>query len=226
MRDMVIFDFDGVILDSFKDQFDCFKHISSVLGKPFNYSNLEQFREEYEEPVVPNMYHKLGLEWDKNEQVIWKEYKQYKAQSNIELVEGIKPVIIDLYYQGKTMAIASSNTHAAIDKQMEHHGLKFYFDRVVAQEDLPIVDGKTLIKPHPDCLLIALDRLKCEPQEVVYIGDHPVDIIAARRVAESREFPIQTIAVTYGYFSERKLRESKPDYIAHSPRELSNLLYD
>jgi len=228
MRDVVIFDFDGVILDSFKDQFEWFKHICEILSKEFKYSNLDEFREDYLEPVYPRMYTFLGFDWEKEKDTIRKEYNQHKASSNIELVEGIKPVIIDLYHQGKTMAITSSNTHEAINKQMKRHGLKFYFEQVVVKEDLPVVNGEPLLKPDPACLLIALDRLNCEPQEAIYIGDQPSDIIAAMRVAEFRGHPLSTIAVTYGYSTERKLRESKTNYIyiVHSPRELSNLLYD
>lgn len=36
------------------------------------------------------------------------------------------------------------------------------------------------LKPAPDLLLLALRRLHSLPQEVVYVGDNPNDVIAAR----------------------------------------------
>ncbi len=66
----VIFDFDGVVLDSFSDQFRWFKHICGVLGKGFPYMTTDEFKRDYREPVYPDMYSFLGFEWDADKDVI------------------------------------------------------------------------------------------------------------------------------------------------------------
>ncbi len=224
MGDVIIFDFDGVILDSFPDQFRWFNHICDVLEKPFPYAIQDEFKEVYREPVYPDLYRNLGFDWEKEKDIIWQEYNKHKSNSAICLFDGIEEVIKDLTANGKTLAIASSNTHAAINKQLEDNRITEYFGVIVGKEDLPEENGEPLLKPHPVCLLLALEKLDCLPQEAVYVGDQPSDIIAARRVAEYRSESLPIVAVTYGYSSKEKMMEMLPGMIADSPGELLPLL--
>jgi len=50
-----------------------------------------------------------------------------------------------------------------------------------------------------------------------YVGDTRGDIL------EGRQAGATTIAVTWGWHNEEKLREAKPDYMVHTPVELLNL---
>ena len=217
----VIFDFDGVILDSFKDQFLWFSKICGILNKPFDYS-IERFKEVYREPVYPDMYSFLGFDWDKEKDVIWKEYNLHKSNSRIELFEGAEHVIRGL--GAYNLAIASSNTHNAISKQLKAHGLEDCFKVIVGKEDLPVVNNEPLLKPNPACIAIALDKLVCSPAEAVYIGDQPSDILAAKRVSELKGEAVTSIAVTYGYSPRKRLSVCLPDYIVDSPLNLLELL--
>ena len=217
----VIFDFDGVILDSFQDQFLWFSKICGVLDKPFNYS-IEEFKEVYREPVYPDMYSFLGFDWGKEKDVIWKEYNAHKSNSQIGIFEGISDVIKSLgEYK---LAIASSNTHNAIGKQLKAHCLEDYFRVIVGKEDLPVVNNEPLLKPDPAGIIIALDRLGCCPYDAVYVGDQTSDIVAAKRVCEVRGSAVQSIAVTYGYSTKERLSACLPDYVADSPKSLLELL--
>lgn len=217
----VIFDFDGVILDSFKDQFSWFSKICSILNKPFGYS-IEGFKDVYREPVYPDMYSFLGFDWDKEKDIIWKEYNLHKSNSHIELFEGVEQVIRSLGMYN--LAIASSNTHNAISKQLKIHGLEDCFKVIVGKEDLPVVNNEPLLKPNPACIAIALDKLGYSPENAVYIGDQPSDIIAAKRVAEVKGRAVMSIAVAYGYSPKERLTACSPDYVVDSPKSLLELL--
>lgn len=46
--------------------------------KKFSYSSLEKFREDYREPVYPEMYSFLGFDWNNEKEIIWREYVHYK----------------------------------------------------------------------------------------------------------------------------------------------------
>jgi len=224
MVDTVIFDFDGVILDSFPDQFKWFSHICGVLGKDFSYSSLDEFRDDYREPVYPNMYNFLGFDWNSEKDTIWSEYNKHKATAQISLFEGIEQVIINLSKKGRTLAIASSNTHEAIHKQLHDHKIDQYFKVIVGKDNLPVENGDPQLKPHPACILLALDKLRCSPGNAIYVGDQPADIIAARNVADYRNHPIPVVAVTYGYSPPKRLLELNPDHMVHRPEELLKIL--
>jgi phosphoglycolate phosphatase len=74
-------------------------------------------------------------------------------------------------------------------------------------------------KPDPEPLLLACERLNCDPLQSVYIGDHRRDIEAGHNAS------MTTIATAYGYINSG---ESISDWNAHHcvehPKELLPLL--
>ncbi|RME54148.1 HAD family hydrolase [Candidatus Woesearchaeota archaeon] len=219
----VIFDFDGVIVDSFLDQYQWFKRISRILNKEFNYS-LDEFREVYREPVYPNMYDYLKLEWDKNKDVIWDEYNLWKRSSSVKLFPNVKILLQCLKRKNLELAIASTNTKEAIDKVLRENELEEYFSLVVSKDDVPEVNGEPLLKPHPACLLIALNGLGHKPEQSMYVGDQESDIVAANKVEQYYGRKLEVIAVTYGYSPRRKLLQA--DYLASTPEEIYNVIHE
>ncbi|MEA3515006.1 MAG: HAD hydrolase-like protein, partial [Nanoarchaeota archaeon] len=135
MAAAIIFDFDGVILDSFHDQFKWFRHICSVLHKDFPYSSLNGFRQDYREPVYPDMYTFLGFDWMDEKETIWREYNCHKANADIRLFDGINSIIKRLYSKGHTLAIASSNTHDTIYKHLNEHWLAIFNRQVILADN-------------------------------------------------------------------------------------------
>ena len=223
MKKAIILDGDGVLLDSFSDQFSWFGHISSVLDKEFLYQDIEEFREDYREPVYPDMYEFLGLEWKKNKSLIWDEYNLYKANAKIELFPRVEEIVLKLNERYR-LAMASSNTHEHITQHLGGNGLMGAFETIVAKEDLPLLDGEPKLKPYPDCLVLALDRLGCSPSKAVYVGDQTSDIVAARNVEAVLGEPLEVVGVTYGFASPKKIMDANPDYIIDEPWQLLDIL--
>ena len=62
-------------------------------------------------------------------------------------------------------------------------------------------------KPSPNMLLAACARLGVEPRQLLYIGDSPSDIAAARAVK------CRVVAVSYGYSARQVLAAARPDGI-------------
>ena len=62
-------------------------------------------------------------------------------------------------------------------------------------------------KPKPDLLLAASARLGVAPSEMLYVGDSPGDIAAARAAG------CPVAVVDYGYTDPRRLAEARPDWI-------------
>ena len=72
-------------------------------------------------------------------------------------------------------------------------------------------------KPKPDLLLAASARFQVAPGGMLYVGDSPTDIAAARAAA------CPVAAVDYGYTDPRRLAEKRPDWIIGSIAELVTL---
>jgi phosphoglycolate phosphatase len=60
-------------------------------------------------------------------------------------------------------------------------------------------------KPSPNMLLAACRQLGIEPSQLLYIGDSPSDIAAARAAS------CRVVAVNYGYNDHHVLAEARPD---------------
>jgi len=74
-------------------------------------------------------------------------------------------------------------------------------------------------KPHPEPILLALEKLGCDSERTVYLGDHIRDIQAAKNA------DVIAIAAAYGYLAaDAKVEEWYADFILHSSEQTTSLL--
>jgi len=74
-------------------------------------------------------------------------------------------------------------------------------------------------KPHPESLYRVAEQLDCQPQELVYIGDHWRDIECGRRAGAT------TIAASYGYIEdEDPVAQWRADYQVSRAEQLLPLI--
>lgn len=85
-------------------------------------------------------------------------------------------VVTELHMLGRTLAVTSNNSAAAIEVHLEAQGLGGFFS--------PHVHGRrpdgSGLKPDPDCLWRALESTGAAPGQCVMIGDSPSDWEAAQ----------------------------------------------
>lgn len=72
-------------------------------------------------------------------------------------------------------------------------------------------------KPSPNMLRAACDQLGVEPRHLLYIGDSPSDIAAARALK------CRVVAVDYGYSAHQALTEARPDCIIGSLTRITTI---
>src|SRR2546428_13719944 len=114
------------------------------------------------------------------------------------LYECVPPVVRTLQAAGLAQGIVSSKFRYRIERIVAREQLVDCFPMIVGAEDTPYH------KPHPTGLLQAMSRLGCQPNEVVYIGDHPVDAQAARGAG------ISFVAVLTGMSERQHFLQSQP----------------
>jgi HAD superfamily hydrolase (TIGR01509 family) len=95
--------------------------------------------------------------------------------------QSILPGVLDLIQAAKThnlkLAIASSSPHSWVDNHAQRLGIFHYFDKVICADDVGV--GRT--KPNPDLFLLALDQLQVQKNEAVVFEDSPNGVLAANR---------------------------------------------
>ena len=112
--------------------------------------------------------------------------------------ECVPSVVRTLRAAGLAQGIVSSKLRYRIEHILARERLGDCFTVIVGAEDTPHH------KPHPAGLLLAVSRLGCQPEEVVYVGDHPVDAQAARGAG------VSFVAVLTGASARQHFIESQP----------------
>lgn len=90
------------------------------------------------------------------------------------LYPSVKETIGQLRRDGYRTAIVSTKFRYRIEAILANHEAGKLFDAIVGGEDVEHH------KPHPQPLIRALGRLRLDPDDALYLGDHPVDAEAAQ----------------------------------------------
>jgi phosphoglycolate phosphatase len=128
---------------------------------------------------------------------------------------GVMSVLAQLRSRGFRIGVCTNKSLVPAELVLEHIGIRRYLSAVVAS------DSGFGIKPEPGPLLETCRALGCEPCDVVYVGDHAIDVKTAKAAG------IAMVAVRYGYgdFSARCPGVSAYiDAIEELPGELNAIL--
>jgi HAD superfamily hydrolase (TIGR01509 family) len=96
------------------------------------------------------------------------------AVAAIDPYPGIVDTLTSLRAAGISIAVATNSDARSAAVVLGAHGLDLLLDTVVT------VDQVSGPKPNPESILLAAERLGADPQEVVFVGDSPADMVAAR----------------------------------------------
>jgi pyrophosphatase PpaX len=141
-------------------------------------------------------------------------YRTYNLAHHDELVrayDGIVEQVLRLDAGGKTLGLVTSKMRGGALKGLRLVGIEAAFDVVVGSDEV------THPKPHPEPVLLALERLGRAPADAVFIGDSRHDIECGRAAG------VKTAAVLWGPFDRQHLEELDPDYWLERPADLSTL---
>lgn len=142
-------------------------------------------------------------------------YREYNLAHHDELVrpyDGVVEQVLRLHACGKTLGLVTSKMRGGALKGLRLAGIEAAFDVVVGSDEV------THPKPHPEPVLIALERLGRRPAETVFIGDSRHDIECGRAAG------VKTAAVLWGPFDRGHLEDLDPDYWLERPADLSVLV--
>lgn len=170
----VLFDFDGVLLDTKRANTIFYQRLMKVTGYP------RPSREETD-IVFPMTF--LGatgyLTKEKSKRKIMKIWNRWKKLDNLYPIKMVKvprdaEETIQKLYKNYKVGMVTNRRKVDTEDLYRVSRLRGKFDVVVAFEDCKKP------KPDPEPLLTALQRLRMKPSAVVYVGDSDVDVKAAR----------------------------------------------
>lgn len=126
------------------------------------------------------------------------------------LMSFARPLLTRLRREGIRCAVITRNCSPAVRTVCPD--VAELVDVVLARDDVDRV------KPDPDHLLQALERLGVAPQRSVMVGDHVLDVQTARRAGT------KSAGVLTGVCTEREFREAGADLVAADGLQAAHLL--
>ncbi|MBO3326451.1 HAD family phosphatase [Clostridium perfringens] len=171
----VIFDLDGLLIDSEIISYKIYKEILNQFGHDFSMEEYAQnFSGKTEVKNVTNLIDKYSLPWTVEiglNNVLEIESK-FLAQG-VTLKTGAKELLEYLKDKCFKIAIASSSTEDRALTILRQHNIIEYFDEFVFGHE--VKKGK----PNPDIFLKACDKLLERPEECLVLEDSEAGIQAA-----------------------------------------------
>lgn len=133
---------------------------------------------------------------------------------NASLFPGADAVLRRLKASGRRLAVVTAMHREIIDHMLAHHGYRDFFDVVVSGSDVQ------RLKPHPEGLLLALDKIGHAPGErVLMLGDTTRDILAAHKAGVDSLLYYPPEHEPFHDFEAFKM--SNPTYIIHDWKEFA-----
>lgn len=175
----LIFDFDGLIIDTESPAFNGLKRIYSRYGLELKETTFGKIvgtqghSEFHEYQSLADSLPVGTLTSDEFERMYQKE-KELEYEELVVL-PGVREMIGDAKKMGLSLAIASSSSSTWVNGFLARFGLLGYFDVIVTSEQVANV------KPEPDLFLMAQQLLGLGKDEVVIFEDSFNGVIAANK---------------------------------------------
>lgn len=180
MLDAVIFDMDGVIVDSEPVYLKAVNRVLEPLGKSITKEYSEQFFGGSPDAMwtATLSYLKLDdkLMVDDCVQAMLEIREQIIAKEGYLPIHGTIPLIKDLHAKNIPLAVASSATTEDIVTVTEAMGIRKYFQHLISGQD-----ECRHVKPAPDVFIKAGEKLGVRPERCIIIEDAYNGIIAGKK---------------------------------------------
>lgn len=172
----LIFDFDGLMLDTESPRYKAWCEIYQHFNLEFNLSDYVKTLGSSDELFNPLDFLATSI----NEPIDRKQWRKVQSTRELELLadEPLLPGVLDLLNEGKKLglklAVASSSDRPWVINHLDHFELIDFFDAIETADDVNIV------KPHPELYLKAISDLKINPYEGIAFEDAPHGVVSAK----------------------------------------------
>jgi len=215
MIKLVIFDYDGVIVDSFPKVHEVYMEICKQLGKecPAEFDNFKKVYGKHSGEAYANL--KISSEEVRRaDEIFSKEILNKKPK----LFEGIKEVLEELNKK-YVLILISSNLKEEINQKLERFGINQYFKEIIARTPREVgvrSRGKDLD------IINAMKKYGFSEKETVIIGDREVDYNAGKRAGLNN---ILLVEYGWGYHKE-ELHGHDQKVIINEPSQILTAIED
>lgn len=215
MKQLVIFDLDGTLLNTIDDLGTATNHALRTYGYPEH--GLAIYPKFVGNGVTRLIERALPEDARQPETVekVKNCFKEYYDEHQADLTQpypGIRELLSELKTMGIKLAVASNKYQAAVNSLIRH-----YFPEI----DWAVIEGQKEgipTKPDPSIVFEILAKCPTRKSKVLYVGDSDVDMETARRAC------VDSCGVSWGFRPVKELRDSHADNIADTPADIVRIV--
>lgn len=205
----LLFDFDGTLLNTNELIIQTFMHVLNERF-PGQYSPKDCLK--FMGPSLKQTFSDIA---PGEEEAMMAKYREWNVLHHDELVTQYPDVVSTLEQlknMGIKLAIVSTKRNEMIDRGLSILGASHLFDVRIGTDDVRNV------KPDPEPVLLALERLEVNKEETIMIGDNSHDIEAGHNAG------IRAAGVAWAIKGEEYLLQFKPEYMLHHMTDLFDIV--
>jgi len=210
---LIIFDLDGVLIDSREAIVEAFNLILGELGEPPQpFDIIESMIGETLQTMFRNV-----LPTSKHDKIQWcfetfpSIYTKIAPKKTL-ILPGVVETLDFFCKKGLKLSIATTKRSYVAKDLLSSLGILHYFDLVLGINDVPSP------KPSPDIINMTLSKLQSKPDEAVFIEDTTIGLEAGQKAC------VRTIGVTTGTHNKEKLLTHNPDTVINNLTELMEII--
>ncbi len=205
--DLIVFDWDGTLMDSTSTIVRCIQAAAKDLGLPIPDNRAASYviglgLQDAMQAALPDLdpkYYPRMVERYR--------YHYLSKDKGLELFAGVREMLTDLSQQGYFLAVATGKSRVGLNRALDASQLLSLFDATRCADE-------TFSKPHPAMLQELTRELGQDLQRTVMIGDTTHDLQMAINAGAAG------IAVHYGAHPSDELKALNPIFAADSVAEL------
>ena len=195
---LVIFDWDGTLMDSERKIINCFQKAARDLDIP--QPEDASIRDIIGLGMAEAVAAVFGDQPASQQQALIEQYRHHflgADQTRMPLFPGVRELLQELAESGYLLAIATGKARRGLSMVLEETGLA---DLFVASR----CADEAFSKPHPQMLLDILAETGLEPADAVMVGDTVYDLQMAQNAG------MDSLAVSYGVHDHKRLLQHEP----------------
>lgn len=214
MKELVIFDLDGTLLNTIADLGNAANYALERAGLP---THSPQIYPKMVGNGVRKLIERVLPESLRTPEMIDARLKDFMEYYDAHMTDqtypypGIPELLAELTQRGIKIAVASNKYQSAVEKLIKHYFSTIPWVAVEGQkEGIPR-------KPDPSIVFEILTASPTPKAKVLYVGDSGVDMETARRAC------VESCGVTWGFRPQQELLDNHADHTADKASQLLRL---
>lgn len=169
----LIFDFDGLILDTETPLIDAYQVVHEKYQVPFDRAVF--LRSVGHADYAFDPWHGFSPHADRAALEIERRALKDQLLSRQPVLPGVQNLLLAAQARGLRIGVASNSTHGWVEPQLKRLGLHHHFEFFACREDAPSP------KPEPDLYKLVLNRFGLRGHEAIAFEDSQTGVLAAKR---------------------------------------------